>query len=209
MEKTTILGLTATAITVMFIAGVVAIILLFVIKLALYIIEGVGLYNMSRKTGLKKAWYGFVPYLKLSIIGAMAQSCKLKRASAIKCYDKLLPAAALASSAVNIVALGFMTAAFVNVVFAAFASGDEALKIINVILFPIVYSRAVLLVALAVKVIYKVIYYIALYRTFALYNTKNGGLYTLICVLLPVLTPVFINISSGKNPFLNKRFCKV
>ncbi len=58
----------------------------FLVWLALFILQGVGLYTMAKKREIAKAWFSFVPFVNIWYLGKLAGECytfghKVKRVS--------------------------------------------------------------------------------------------------------------------------------
>lgn len=173
-----------------------------IIGIGLFVLQGIGLFNVSKKLNLSNPWICFIPIVSVFSLGRIAQHYvkndgrkSAKLSILLLCFAILSYLLLFAFFAVLIVGI----IAFLRVVNNNIVDDTMLTTEIFSVLIP---SVVLYLLALVAAVTYNVLYYIALWRTFAVLNYANATLYLVLSIFFSFLSPIFIFVLRNKEPKL-------
>ncbi len=169
------------------------------VGLVLYILQGIGLFKMSKALGLSSPWISFIPFANMFALGRIAQKYVKRdgKPSAKFSVWLLVLYIVYFILAIVLIALLFMFI-FSIIGYATDAIVDESALTAEMFsgLIPIVICY---FITFAITITYQVIYYIALWRVFAIFSNKNATLFLVLSIIFNILPSIFIiAISSGE-----------
>lgn len=193
------LGLKATDIKILLSMYFIIAIVSFLIMCTLYIVKSVGLYYMAEQIGLNKKWYVFFPFfsdVKLSELSHLNNGGKKSNAlSVIHIFLSIFAVIGLASFAVG----------FVDTVFIADKALLNGKAYDTSAIEPLIIPAIIVLIGSVLRIIYAVLFYICIYKTFKIFSLNQAVVYTVLSILFPILLPFFILSASKNKPiFVNK-----
>lgn len=163
-----------------------------IICVALFILRGFGIFNISKRMELKNPWICFIPVADTYALGRIAE--KYQRADQKKPtnFKMLLPI-------MN--TIGYVLAViFISLLFSAISSvldsaklAIEADKEMTMADFKVLIPVFIVyLFALTSFIVFKVLYFISLWRVYAIFNKAMATRYIILSVLFSFLIPFFL-----------------
>jgi len=164
------------------------------------ILRGFGLYNMCKKQNIKNGWLSYIPITAEYIMGKISASYIKKDGR--KSADLTIPLLILSILTAICFAVLIVVGCGMTVSIGSFAlkaaQNDTQMTIdmfSSFIPFIIVY-----LITCAVAIAQTVIYYIALWRIFAIYDYNNATIFLILSIFFGFLAPIFIFIIRNYEP---------
>lgn len=165
-----------------------------VLGIVIYVIHALAYYEMSRAMGLKKDWYGFVPFLRDMACGNIASGKEKSR------YGRVLTVFSVLYTVFSLIFAAFYGVAFIKLIFeadSAMLNGlselpDGALAVFKPLIIP-----AVLM--LVTGITYKIMRIVAEFRIYRKFAPSSAVVFLILAILLPFLAPIFL-FSIRKNP---------
>lgn len=162
--------------------------MMFVFGIAMYVMEGIAMLRMAKKTGVPNGWMGFVPVANVYLLGRIADAgtgnrkhAKRLLVSYIALFVSLIPY-------------------FVTYAVAIFSMIAEA----EMAIVPLVLMLVFALIMLAIAVCCSVFCYIAYYHICKNFGGDSGtGYFVGILVgsfVCPIVSVILMLILSGKTP---------
>jgi len=153
------------------------------ISVAVYVIQSIGLYGMSKNAGVSKPWLAWIPIGNLWCMGSLAERSNLYYGKGKGAWSKLLPAfAAAVFLALPPLFLGMVIAGLYKSVFA-------------VLLLLFVY-----LILMGVALALSVMTYVALYKIYRLFDPDRAVLYLILSIFVNVSQPVILFLLRNRFP---------
>ena len=178
-------------------------IVLFGVALAMYLFQSIGVYKMSKNMGLSNPWIAFVPFANHYALGRIAEKYIKNDGRPSAKFSKIL----LTLSIIMVVAtllfvafvlvLVFLEAASIPEVDAVMYSEEMAVMSAFTIILPLILGYFIFL---GVAIAFNVVYYVALWRVFAIYDNKNATLYLVLSIFFTFLFPIFLFILRNRQP---------
>ena len=163
---------------------------------------------MSSSLGLKNPWYGFIPFLNSFAIGRIAEKYQKKNGAKSAKFSVILLTLEIVMAVLSVITLFSAVSTVIGV--ASFAAGyladvtsSAGIGAYNIMSILWLVFAAFLLVGVATA--YLVVYYIAFWRTCAVFDYKNASLYTVLSVFFSFLAPIFLFVIRKNKPFTDGR----
>lgn len=175
------------------------------LSLAMYLFQGFGIYKMSKNMGLSAPWLAFIPVASNFAFGRIAEkyikldgrpSAKFSKILLILNIIMMIFAVAFIALVIVIVAVNVVNGMDTTVIEGDIPTSTDAMSVLSILL-PILLGYF-LFVGLAIA--YNVVYYIALWRIFAIYNYNNATLFLVLSIFFSFLYPIFLFILRNKEP---------
>ena len=172
----------------------------FLVSIALYLLNAVSVYKMSQNMGLKNAWLSFIPVANSYALGRVAQSYVKNDGTPSAKFGKILLTLEIITS---VSAIAFIVGAIYSFL-SVFGYADNALvgneemttQMVSCLLVMVVLYLVVFGVAIADSIVH----YVAIWRTFALYDYHNATLYLVLSIFFSFLCPIFLFVLRNKQP---------
>ncbi len=168
--------------------------------IALFILQGVGLYEFSKKLNFNKPWLCFIPIVSTFALGRVGD-CYFKnngkKAKSLKIWLFILAGFNFLILAVFLVVLAVLLFQFIIGVSNIISANDELTTEIFKILIPIAVFY---FMAVVTSIVYRVLYYITLWRIFTVFDNRNAVVYLVLSVFFGFLAPIFIFAIRKKEP---------
>ena len=179
-----------------------------IVSAIIYFLNAIGLYEMSYSLGLKNPWYGFIPFLNSFAIGRIAEKYQKKNGAKTAKFSVILLTLEIVMAVLSVITLFSAVSTVIGV--ASFAAGyladvtsSAGIGAYNIMSILWLVFAAFLLVGVATA--YLVVYYIAFWRTCAVFDYKNASLYTVLSVFFSFLAPIFLFVIRKNKPFAGYR----
>ena len=179
-----------------------------IVSAIIYFLNAIGLYEMSSSLGLKNPWYGFIPFLNSFAIGRIAEKYQKKNGAKSAKFSVILLTLEIVMAVLSVITLFSAVSTVIGV--ASFAAGyladvtsSAGIGAYNIMSILWLVFAAFLLVGVATA--YLVVYYIAFWRTCAVFDYKNASLYTVLSVFFSFLAPIFLFVIRKNKPFTDGR----
>lgn len=168
----------------------------------LYYLNAVGIYKMSVSAGIKNPWYSFIPFFDAIALGRLAEKYQKKNGARSAKFSIILLVLKIAYELTAVVMIFLMMFSVGNTVIIIAARGamtNDTSAVISGLAALLPYIVSVL-VFCAVAIAYKVFCYIALWRVFGIFDSKNATAYTVLSVFFSFLAPIFVFVLRDKKP---------
>ena len=179
-----------------------------IVSAIIYFLNAIGIYEMSSSLGLKNPWYGFIPFLNSFAIGRIAEKYQKKNGAKSAKFSVILLTLEIVMAVLSVITLFSAVSTVIGV--ASFAAGyladvtsSAGIGAYNIMSILWLVFAAFLLVGVATA--YLVVYYIAFWRTCAVFDYKNASLYTVLSVFFSFLAPIFLFVIRKNKPFTDGR----
>lgn len=179
-----------------------------IVSAIIYFLNAIGLYEMSSSLGLKNPWYGFIPFLNSFAIGRIAEKYQKKNGAKSAKFSVILLTLEIVMAVLAVITLFSAVSTVIGA--ASFAAGylvnatsSAGIGAYNIMSVLCLVFAAFLLVGVATA--YLVVYYIAFWRTCAVFDYKNASLYTVLSVFFSFLAPIFLFVIRKNKPFTEGR----
>ena len=167
----------------------------------LYYLNAVGIYKMSVSAGIKNPWYSFIPFFDAIALGRLAEKYQKKNGAKSAKFSIILLVLKIAYELTAVVMVFLMMFSVGNTIVIAargVATNDASAAISG--LAALLPFLAATFVFCAVGIAYKVFCYIALWRVFGIFDSKNATAYTVLSVFFSFLAPIFVFVLRNKKP---------
>lgn len=170
----------------------------FGISIAMYLLQAFGIYRMAKNMGFPNAWLAFIPIANNYTFGKVAETYIKPDGRPSARFSKIL----LTLQIILFVLLTLFVVFIVILVIFEYSgtyimSGDAQALTISAMVIPFIL---VYLGIVGVSIAFSVVYYVALWRIFALYNYKNATLFLVLSIFISFLYPIFIFVLRNKQP---------
>lgn len=166
----------------------------------MYILQGVGLYEMGKRLNLNNPWLSFVPVANVYALGRIAQRYMKRDGTQSAKFSVILLALYIAEFVLMIAFFIF----FFVAIFAVIANAELAIETESEMVMSMFASFIPVIILyfllMAVAIAYSVTYYVALWRVFAIYNNSNATLYLVLSIFFSFLAPIFLFVLRKNNP---------
>ena len=185
-----------------FSAGIAFIIIYFLvifgIAITMYLFEAFGIYRMGQKLGFKNPWLAFIPIANMYAFGKVAEQYVKNDGRPSAKFSKIL----LTLNIIMLVLAILFTVVIIVTVIANIAmfdvTGGNEMAILSVIL-PAVLGY---IVFIGLAIAQSVVYYIALWRIFAIFDHNNATVFLVLSIFISFLYPIFLFAVRNKEPKL-------
>ena len=171
-------------------------------SIVLFILQGLGLFEMSKTLNLNNPWISFIPLVWVFSLGRVGQQYVKQDGRRSAKLGGWLLAFQIIMIIFSAVFIGVVVFAVVSII----SNTDTALindTAMTLEMFsPFIFVIAAYFVLLAVAIAHKVLYYIALWRTFSIFDYHNATLYTVLSIFFSFLSPIFLYMLRKKLPKL-------
>jgi len=174
----------------------------FGVSITMYLFESIGLYKMGNNMGLPNPWLSFIPFANVYAFGRIAEKyVKLDGKPSAK-FGKILLTLYIIMCAL-LVAL--LVVVFVFVLLEAMGSPSlDAFFNSDIVSAPastlfVIFLLVSVFGILGVAIAFSIVYYIALWRLFALYDHDNATVYFVLSFIFGIMGPIFIFILRNKQ----------
>ena len=167
---------------------VVVYLILMVLGLACYILQGLGLYTIAKRRGIRKPWLSWIPLANLWILGSISDQYQYVVKNRVRNRRKLVVGLMIAYYAIAIVMnISSVTAAMgADGIYGAVASAVGAVLI-------------GVLAMVAVLVVCAVVQYLALYDLYVSCDPSKAVVFLVLTILFGITMPFMIFICRNKD----------
>lgn len=169
-----------------------------VVSLVMVIFQGVGLYTMAKRRGIKHAWLAWIPVGNSWLVGCIADQYRYVAKGEVKNRRKILMALSIvgavlgaASGILSTVGLGAVAEQMMN-------SGAQGME--GVTAGGALAGRALIsLLSSVVSIATLVFWHISLYDLYTSCNPKNNVMFLVLGIIFGILTPIFIFANRNRD----------
>lgn len=171
-----------------------------IIVLAMYLLEAIGLYGMAKKSGFLSPWRSFIPFANTFLFGKIAEKYQRRDGKPSAKFSVLLLVFEILTLVFAAVCLAFT----VSMIFVIIASSGES-ELGAEIVAPMFAMLISCFVLMGVSIAYAVMYYIALWRIFAVFDYNNATVYLVLSIVFSFLGPIFLFVLRNKEPVFDPK----
>ena len=166
------------------------------------ILQGIGMSAMFKKLGFGSNWMCYLPIFNLSAMGKIAGKYENQDGKSNKKLGKWM----VALTILMIVALVAFIVLVLITVFTLIADASDAIELgtdlaitgIGIFIPTIIFY----FIIMALTIANTVIYYIALWKIFSIFDSGNAVAYLVLSIFFSSLAPIFIFVIRNKEPKL-------
>lgn len=170
------------------------------VGIVLYILMAFGIFEMAKKAKIKNPWLAFIPIVNIYTFGRVAQ-CYVKnsgkKSAKFGAWLLALKILKLVFAAVFTVMLIIAVISVSTSLYDAYNNAESVTAEMFASLIPVI---AMYFILLATAIAYKIVYYVALWRIFAVFNFSNATLFTVLSVFFGFLPEIFVFAIRNKEP---------
>ena len=171
-------------------------------QIALFVLNGLGIYKMSQKLNISAGWLGFIPIISVFATGRVAEKYQ-KRDGKPSAKFSIWLLITYILSLICAVILVVLTVAFViSVITVAIDAVNNGTELEMADFAGVIPVIALTVITLVASIVYIVLYYISLWRMFSLFDNANATLYLVLSIFFGFLAPIFTFIIRNKEPKL-------
>lgn len=186
----------ASVVTVFFYA--VYYLFVFAFSIATYLLQAFGIYKMAKNMGFENPWLAFIPFANIYMFGKVAETYIKSDGRPSAKFSKILLILQIILVVLLISLIVIMVALLLfDGIGTYYISSDFQALTYSAMMIPLILG---ILAIFGVAITYNIVFYIALWRIFALYNYKNATLFLVLTLFVGVLTPIFLFILRNKEP---------
>lgn len=166
------------------------------VSLATYLLQSFGLNKMGKSLNIKNSWLAFIPFANIFAFGRIAEKyVKFNGKNSAK-FSKILLILSIIIAVLSIAISTFAIAVIVMVNFYKFGNSNDIMALSG-FLFTLLATEIIMIAA---AIVYMVIYYVALWRIFAIFDYNNATLYLVLSIFISIVCPIFIFALRNKEP---------
>ncbi len=177
--------------------------IVFAVSIAFWLLQSIGIYKMGKNMGFTSPWLAFIPFANHYTFGKIAEKYIKNDGRPSAKFSKILLWFSVGVVAAVFV---FMIFAIVSIVVQfinipdldALTYNEDMAVMVGLKIFLILLIGYFVLWGVAVA--FNVVYYVALWRVFAIYDNKNATLYLVLSIFFPFLYPIFLFILRNRQP---------
>lgn len=166
------------------------------------IIQGLGMSAMFNKLGISGNWMCYLPVFNLSAMGKIAGKYENKEGKSNKKLGGWMVALTILMIVALVAFIVLIAAMMISIVSDATTAieqdTDLAFSGIGMFIPTIIFYFIVVGMAIA----YNIIYYIALWKIFNIFDNSNAVVYLVLSIFFNFLAPIFIFVIRNKEPKL-------
>ena len=168
------------------------------IGIIVYVFQSIGLYKMAKNLGLVHAWMAWVPFLNTYTFGKIgSRYIKMNGKPSAKFGGWLLGLEIAMFVPVSVI-IGAFIAMLPSLINMDAANPTFTPAIIGSIATMFISFFAMSVIAIT----YALLYYIALWRMFAIFDNSNATLFLILSIIFSITTPFFIFAIRNNKPAL-------
>lgn len=147
-----------------------------------YVLQSIGFHTLAKKSGIENPWLAWIPVANFYIIGALAEKSNAFYGKKSRKFQILLPALYGVYMLLMPILSGIMSAAGAMMEM----NGAEGVFILFLLLFYGVFF--------AFSIAVSVLWYVAVYKVFKLFDPDRAVLYILLSIFVSVSYPIIVFI---------------
>ncbi len=167
-----------------------------------YILQAIGLFKMGKSLSISNPWLSFIPVANIFSLGRVAQKYVKRDGSSSAKFSIWLLVLYILNFVVGCATIIFLFKFIFSIAgYATNAIVDETALTAEMFsgFIPVLILYIIIL---AISITYQVLYYIALWRVFAIFNNEQATLFLVLSLFFNILPPIFIIAISGAEPKL-------
>ena len=194
------LGLPEEVVSFFFTIFIGAIAVSAVIGIAIYLLESISVYKMSKSAEIKNPWLAFIPVANDWVFGTLAEKYKKKNGTKSARFGIILPVLegivlieTIALTIFTVISVKEITGYALDAVnTSAEMAPEQFMSLIPVI---ILYFAL-----MAVAIAYAVVFFIALWRVYYSFDKSNATLYIVLSIIFTISVPIILFIIRNRKP---------
>ena len=180
------------------------------ISLVFHFVQAWGLVRMAKSCGVERPWLAWIPVVNNYTVGQIAKCYAVKQRKKPIAYDKILLVLNIVATVVGIVMLIMLLGILLSMIqglpdelypvdgiMNSFVTSDGPFVAFSLALFSLIDSLYLL-----AGISYTVLWYIALWQIFKLFDEKNAVIYLVLSIFINIAVPVIFVIFGNKQPDL-------
>lgn len=175
---------------------------LLTVALIMFVLKALAIFKMSKSLNLKNGWISFVPFLSIVEFGRVAQKYVRKNGAASAKFSVVLPIIYLLQTVLIGVFFSVLGKSLYKIVNSVAQVMVEETELTKDVFSSFVYVIILFFAIFGVAIAYKISYYVALWRIYAIFNEKNAALFTVLGIFLGLLNPIFLFVIRNRKPKL-------
>ena len=171
-----------------------------IIALALYILRAAGVFKMAGAAGIKRPWTAFIPVVNSYTFGKLAEKYTKRDGRKTGGFAAALITLNIAEILTGSLLAYFSLEAFSEILENAVGVYEMSAEMTVDMFSSLVPVIMLYIIVMAVTVAYLVVFYVAQWRVFAVFDYRNATLFTVLSVFFSFLSPIFLFILRNRQP---------
>ncbi len=167
--------------------------------LVAYVFQSIGLYKMGKNLSLAHCWMAWVPFLSTYFLGKIGSKYEKRDGKPSAKFGGWLIALEIS---MLLIITGMIIAVVLLVIGVLSMENSGAEMSEAAILGKVIPLILAYLAFFAVTIAYSVVYYIALWRLFAIFDNSTATVFLIVSILFGVATPFLIFAVRNNKPCL-------
>ena len=172
--------------------------------------QAYGLFRMAKSCGVARPWLAWIPVATNYTIGEVAKCSVVKQRKKPMAYDKILLVLNIVATVIGTVMLIMLLGILLSIIqglpdefysadgiMNSSVASDSPFAAFSFGFFSLIYSLYLL-----AGISYTILWYIALWHIFKLFDEKNAVVYLVLSIFVNVAVPVIFVILGNKQPDL-------
>lgn len=169
-----------------------------ILSLVSYILESLGMYTIAERRQLKRPWMAWVPVVNQYLLGCISDQYQYVTKGRNTSRRKWLLGFSIVSCVLVVAVIVLYVQMFIGMIHGAMNDVND-MQMAMQVLSPVLGILALALVLVGVSVAQLVFYYIALYDLYVSCDSKNGVIFLVLSVILPVTLPFLVFAVRNKD----------
>lgn len=170
----------------------------------LFVLQAVGIFYMSKRLEIKNSYFAFIPFLSEFAFGRISEKYIKRNGKKSAKFSFLLCVSAVIEAVIGIIFFVVSKLAIEDILANAQNAIENDAEMTIEMFSAVVPVVAVFLIWATVVLLYKTIYFVALWRLLKIYNPKNATLLTVFSVIFAFLPEIFIFINRKNQPVFDE-----
>lgn len=164
-----------------------------------YVFQSIGLFKMAKSMGFNHTWMAWVPFFNTYTLGKIGSKYVKNDGKPSAKFGGWLVGFEIAMIVTLFVIIGAIIAMIPNII--TMTQSGETIPNDGLIVSLLIIVLSYLLL-IGISIAYCVIYYIALWRMFAIFSNSNATVFLILSILFSITTPFFIFAIRNNTPLL-------
>lgn len=180
-------------------AAIFGVVLLFTSALGIvcYVFQSIGLYKMAKSLNLDHPWMAWVPVLNTYTFGTIASKYIKKDGKPSAKFGGWLVGLDIATI---VCAIGLIVSVVTTVISAIGMESMETTAPTAVFLGSVLSLIGVYVILMGVAVAFSILYYIALWRIFAIFDNSNATVFLIVSIIFGIAMPFLLFAVRNNKP---------
>ena len=145
-------------------------------------------------------WISFIPFANIFALGRIGQTYIKRDGTKSAKFGPILLVLYIIQFVIQIAFIVMLVLSLSTVIGNAYSAIEQDITMSLDMFYPLISVIAIYFVLFAIALTYKILYFVVLWRVFALLCNDNATLFTVLSIFFEFLAPVFLIIYRNREP---------